>query len=190
MSRLRAIVAAALACAGLALTSSAGAQTGAAPAHTVHAGTRLNFPPSLGGAIYEQGQNQGTTATYMYAANKMQIYVYVFNDDRRIPPGSETPALMAEFASDLDQTAAQLKTAGYGQIERPAVPSTCTYGTITFRCIAYSVSSTGGRLYSKMLMTGYHDYFLKIRIDWAQATGQSQADADKALESFIPALVH
>lgn len=156
----------------------------------MHAGTRLNFPPTLGGAIYEQGQAQGTTATYMYAANKMQIYVSIFDDGRRVPPGSDSPALMTQFTSEVDQAAAQLKAAGYNQLERPAVPSSCSYGSVTFRCLTYSVNSTGGRLFSKLLMTGYHENFLKIRIDWAQVTGRTQEDADKALQSFVSALVH
>ncbi len=39
------------------------------------------------------------------------------------------------------------------------------------------------------MMTGYHDHFLKVRIDWAQSLNQTSADADRALRAFIPALV-
>ncbi|MBS0518239.1 MAG: hypothetical protein JSR90_06075 [Proteobacteria bacterium] len=180
------IVAIAMALAALAVPALA--QPAAAPA--THAGARINFPQTVGGAALEQSQVQGGTATYMYALNKMQIYVFVFDGGRRIPPGSDTPQLMTQFIDEVNQAQSQLKASGYGQFERPTVASACSYGGITFRCIVYSVNSTGGRLFSKLLMTGYHDYFLKIRVDWAQATGQSQADADKALQAFIPALVH
>jgi hypothetical protein len=185
MSRFPAIIAAVVLGAGTAF-----AQSAPAPAPTTHAGTRLNFPPSLGGATYEQGQAQGTMASYMYAANKMQIYVSIFDGGRRVPPGSDSPQLMTQFTSEVDQTTEKLKGAGYKQVERPAVPSSCAYGSVTFRCLAFSVNSSSGRMYSKLLLTGYHEYFLKIRIDWAQAAGQTQEDADKALQSFVSALIH
>lgn len=185
MSRTAAIVAAIVAFAAPAMAQPAG---NAVPA--THAGTRIAFPQTAGGATLEQSQTQGTGATYMYALNKMQIYVYVFDGGRRIPPGSDTPQLMTQFINEVDDAQNQLKAAGYGQFERPAVASSCSYGNVAFRCIVYSVNSTGGRLFSKLLMTGYRDYYLKIRVDWAQATGQSPADADKALQAFIPAIMH
>ncbi len=183
MSRLAALVVALVAFASAAL-----AQPNPAP--TTHPGTTLNFPATLAGATFEQGQSQGTGATYMYTINKMQIYVFIFDGGRRVPPGSDSPLLLTRFSDEVDQAQQQLKTSGYGQFERPAVPSSCTYGSVTFRCIVYSVNSMGGRLFSKLLMTGYRDYFLKIRIDWAQANNQSHVDADKVLQAFVPALVH
>jgi hypothetical protein len=96
---------------------------------------------------------------------------------------------MSRFTAEVNEVEAKLKSAGYTRFERPAVPSSCSYGSIAFRCIVYSVHSTGGRLFSKLLLTGYHDQFLKIRIDWTSSTA-TQADADRALQSFVPALVH
>ncbi|SJZ95770.1 hypothetical protein SAMN02745126_03048 [Enhydrobacter aerosaccus] len=184
MSRFLVIAAALMALAG-----PAAAQPAATAAPATHAGTRLSFPQTVGGAVLEQSQNQGNVATYMYGLNKLQIYVSVFDGGRRIPTGSDSPQLMTQFTDEVNQAQMDLKTAGYIQFERPSVPSSCSYGNLTFRCIVYSVNSTGGRLFSKLLMTGYHDYFLKIRIDWAQTYGHSQADADKALQAFVPALV-
>ena len=47
----------------------------------------------------------------------------------------------------------------------------------------------GGRLFSKMMLTGYHDYFVKIRVDWSQADGRTVGDADTILQAFVPALM-
>ena len=44
------------------------------------------------------------------------------------------------------------------------------------------------RVYSKLLLTGFREHYVKIRIDWGQAL--QQADADAALQAFIPALMH
>ncbi|MBS0221723.1 MAG: hypothetical protein JSR91_13370 [Proteobacteria bacterium] len=175
--------------AAAAFAGSAEAQTAGSPAPTVHPGTKLSFPPSLGGATLEESLNQGGSVAYLYGINKMRIYVRIADLGRHVPPGSDTPALMNQFTTELNDIAAEFKSKGYGQIERPAVPSSCAYGSVTFRCIVYSVSSTGGRLFSKLLMTGYHDYFLKIRIDWASSS-DTQADADRALQSFVSALIH
>jgi hypothetical protein len=162
------------------------------PAPATHPGTRLSFPPTVGGATFEESSQASANgpASYAYTVNKMQIYVYIFDGGRRVPPGSESPALMTQFTTEVDQAEQQIKTAGYTRYQRPAVPSSCTYGTLTFRCIVYSARAPEGRRSSKLLLTGYRDYFLKIRIDWFQASGQTEADADKALRSFISALVH
>jgi len=165
------------------------AQTASNPAPSVHSGTKLSFPPSLGGATLEQSLNEGGSAAYLYSINKMQIFVHVADFGRRVPSGSDSPALMNQFTNELNDAAAKLKAAGFGQIERPAVPSSCAYGSVTFRCIVYSVNSTGGRLFSKLMITGYHDSFVKIRIDWSAANGSTQTDADAALQSFVPALM-
>ena len=54
-----------------------------------------------------------------------------------------------------------------------------------------TVRSTGnGRIYGKLLLTGYHDNFVKIVAEWNQADNSTVADADKALSAFIPALMH
>jgi hypothetical protein len=46
------------------------------------------------------------------------------------------------------------------------------------------------RVYSKLLLTGYQNHFIKVRIDWGQALQQASSDADAALQAFIPALMH
>lgn len=183
MSRLLATAAAILALAGPAFAQTAG---NAAP--STHPGTKLSFPANLGGATLEQSLSEDGSVAYMYGINKMKIYVYI-EGGRRVPPGSDAPIVMNRFAAELSEAETKLKSAGYTRFERPTVPSSCIYGSVAFRCIVYSVRSTGGRLFSKLLLTGYHDYFLKIRIDWVAGTA-TQADADQALQSFVPALIH
>ena len=70
------------------------------------------------------------------------------------------------------------------------MPSVCTYGTVSFRCITYSgVTQANSRVYSKLLLTGFREHFIKIRIDWAQSHQQTAADAEASLQSFVPALM-
>ena len=163
--------------------------TGTAP--TVHPGTKLSFPASLDGATLIRGNNFGADSGYVYGLpNRMQIVVLIKDVGRRMPAGSDNAQLTSQFTAELGQAEQQAKTNGFTKFERPAVPSSCTYGSTTFRCITFNATGGTARAYSKMLMTGYYGMVLVIRADWAQAMQLTQADADKALQAFVPALIH
>ena len=205
MSRLRVVLLAVMAgavgaaVAGMAGASGAAAQTQSS-APSTHAGTKLAFPASIGGAQLERSVNyagpptnrpdQGVT--YFYSTpKKMVIAVHVYDGGRRIPPGSNNPTVVDEFMGELASSEQQIKFGGYTHFERPSVPSTCTYGSVAFRCITYSaVNQSNSRLYTKMMLTGFRDHFVSIRIDWSQARQQTASDADAALQAFVPALLH
>lgn len=156
-------------------------------------GTKLAFPSTVGGAQLERSVNEpGQGHGYYYMTpKKMVIAVHVYDGGRRVPAGSDNPAVVAEFAKELDASEQQSTFAGYVNFERPAVPSTCVYGSVRFRCTSFSAANqSNARLYSKILMTGYRDNFVKIRIEWWPTRQQTAADADAALQAFIPALMH
>jgi hypothetical protein len=165
-----------------------------------HPGTKLAFPATLGGAQLERSVNYAGPPSnrpergisYFYSTpKKMVIGVHVYDGGRRIPPGSNNPTVVDEFMGELASSEQQIKYGGYTHFERPSVPSTCTYGSVTFRCITYSaVNQSNARLYTKMMLTGFRDHFISIRIDWSQAKQQTVTDADAALQAFVPALLH
>jgi hypothetical protein len=167
------------------------------PAPSVHPGTKLSFAPTVGGARLEQSTlypavSGGHEAiySYVYSIGRMQIFIDVFDNGRRAPTGTSSPLLTSQFNASLGDSEQQLKTAGFARFEKQTVASTCTFGSVAFRCIVFSAVSGASRLFSKMMMTGYHDSFVKIAINWSQANGQTVADADKALNEFVPALFH
>jgi hypothetical protein len=190
----------ALALVGLALTCGGVQAQTQSTTPTVDAGTKLNFAATVGGATFERAVNySGPPAnrpelgtSYFYSTpKKLVITVQIYDGGRRVPAGSTSPVITSEFTNELDSVAQQIKGSGYTQFERPPVPSTCTYGSATFRCITYSVlGQANTRFYSKLLLTGYQGYFVKIRVDWSQGHQQTSADAEAALQSFIPALMH
>ncbi|MBV8391786.1 MAG: hypothetical protein JOY81_01255 [Alphaproteobacteria bacterium] len=193
MSRLMSVLAALLAVTGF-LATDASAQNGPpiAPAPATHPGTRINFAPAVGGATLLHGETYaGGIVTYQYmASNKVPISVALSEPEgRRLPQGADSPLLTSQFTADVADAAAQAKINGFTQFERPAVPSACTYGSVTFRCLVVSASGQRGRVFSKIMMTGYNGSYLKIRADWTQASGQTQADADQALQTFVTALL-
>jgi hypothetical protein len=164
-----------------------------APAPATHPGTRLSFPPTVGGAQFQTStiaaQGRNSTYAYFYSLNRMQLSVAIFDGGRRVPAGSENPVVVGQFANEISQVEQQAKFVGQGKVERPSVPSTCSYGGTTYRCIVYSAKDENDRLFSKMLLTGFRDFFVRIRIDWSQKAGQSTADAERALQAFVPALM-
>ena len=194
MSRLLVVFLAALFSAG-----AAAAQT-QSTTPTAHAGTKLAFPATVGGAQFERSVNYAAPpsnrpdqgVTYFYSTpKKMVIAVHVYDGGRRVPPGSGNPTVVDEFMGELSSSELQVRHAGYIHFERPSVPSTCTYGSVSFRCITYSaINQSNTRLYTKMMLTGFRDHFISIRIDWSQARQQTATDADAALQAFVPALLH
>ncbi len=197
MSRIRpALIAAALLTGAIATPAFAQTQSSTP---TTNAGTKLNFPASLGGATFERsinyaappGNNPGQGMAYYYLTPKrLIIHVQVFDLGRRVPAGSDNPAVTGQFNSELASAEQQFKYAGYTAFQKPSVPSTCTYGAVSFRCVTYSgVTQANSRIYSKLLLTGFREHFIKIRIDWAQSHQQTAADADASLQAFIPALM-
>ncbi|ODT18453.1 MAG: hypothetical protein ABS35_23640 [Kaistia sp. SCN 65-12] len=168
-------------------------------APSTHGGTKLAFPATLGGATFDRSvnyaappaNNPGQGIAYYYSTPKrLVISVQVFDLGRRIPAGSENPTVIGQFNNEVTSAEQQFKFAGYTQFQKPSVPSTCTYGAISFRCLTYSGVTQGNqRVFSKLLLTGFRDNFVKIRVDWSQAHQQTSADADAALQAFVPALM-
>ena len=196
MSRIRHALLAAALLTGLAGAASAQTQSSTP---TTNAGTKLNFASNLGGATFERSvnysappaNNPGLGMSYFYSTPKrIAISVQVFDLGRRVPSGSDNPTVIGQFNSELASAEQQFKYAGYTAFQKPSVPSTCTYGAVSFRCVTYSgVTQANSRIYSKLLLTGFRDHFVKIRIDWAQSHQQTATDAETSLQSFIPALM-
>jgi hypothetical protein len=184
--------------AGVFLATTAAAQT-QSTTPTAHAGTKLAFPATLGGATFERVVNYAGPPnnrpdqgfTYYYSTpKKLLIAVHVYDGGRRVPPGSGSPVVVDEFMGDLAASEQQVRYGGYTNFERPSVPSTCTYGGVSFRCTTYSaVNQSNSRMFTKLMLTGFRDHFVSIRVDWSLARQQSAADAEAALQAFVPALM-
>jgi hypothetical protein len=184
--------------AGVLLATAAAAQTQSTSPAT-HAGTKLSFPATLGGAQFERAVNYAAPPnnrpdqgfTYFYSTpKKLVIAVHVYDGGRRVPSGSGNPAIVDEFMGDLTNAELQVRHGGYTNFERPSVPSTCTYGGVSFRCTTYSaVNQANARLYTKLMLTGFRDHFVSIKVDWSLARQQSATDAEVALQAFVPALM-
>jgi hypothetical protein len=159
-----------------------------APTPTVEPNTKLNFAATLGGATLARSGNRPGGTSYQYLApNGMELAVDVYTGRQRVPNGSSHPTIINQFNDELAALAQQAGGTGF---EKPAVPSACTYGPLTFRCIVFSApAGTTGRLFGKMLLIGYREQFVKVVILWSQKSGHTAAEADKVLNAFVPALM-
>ncbi|CAN5922957.1 hypothetical protein BH11PSE3_BH11PSE3_47660 [soil metagenome] len=190
MSRFLAVLAAGLLCSGAAAAQSRVPAPAPAPANSP-AG-KIAFPATVGDARLERTTTQpGQGQTYFYATPKrLLIVAQVFTGNGHVPSGSDNPAVVSQFAFELDEVEQQAKQSGFGQFERPAVASTCRYGSVSFRCSTYSAAIQGNaRLYSKLLLTGFRDSFVKIHVEWVPIRQQTAADAEAALQAFVPAVM-
>ena len=166
-----------------------GAALGQTQAPAVDPGTKLAFGQSVGGATLTR--SFGTTYQYQ-ASNGMEITVDVYDGGRRVPNGSSHPTIINQFNDELAAIQQQAQAVGLTNFEKPAVPSACTYGPYTLRCIVFSAAGNTltGRIYGKFLLIGYREHFVKIIIRWTQSGGQNAGEADKVLNAFVPALLH
>lgn len=170
------------------LATEAALAQGQTQAPAVDPGTRISFAPSVGGVTL--ARSSGSTYQYL-APNGMDITVDVYDAGRRVPNGSSHPTIINQFNDELATISQQASDAGMKGFEKPAVPSACTYGQYTLRCIVFSAQggSATGRIYGKFLLIGYREHFVKIIVHWSQTSGQTNADADKILTAFVPALL-
>jgi len=85
---------------------------------TTNAGTRLNFPASLGGATFERSvnyaappaNNPGQGMSYTYSTPKrLTINVQVYDLGRRVPAGSDNPTVTSQFNAELSEFALALR---------------------------------------------------------------------------------
>lgn len=182
--------------AGLAFATAAQAQvTGQAP--PTHPGSKIAPPVSAGGATFDIAAvgpplrgGRESVYTYQYSTpGKMQMTISIFETGRRVASGSDTPAVLEQFTTEVANTERGIKENGFTNFARPPVPSACPYGAVTFRCTTFSASSGSGRFSGKLLLTGYRDYFVRIRVDWLESAGRTVSDADRLLQGFVPALL-
>ena len=168
------------------------ASTALAQAPPVESGTKLAFPATLGGAALSRSISGANGSTYQYLApGGMELTVDVYGGNRRVPNGSSHPVIINEFNDQLGVISQQATAAGLRGFEKPAVPSACTYGPYTFRCIVFSTqgSTLTGRVFGKFLLIGYREHFVKIIARWTLTSGQTATDADKVLTPFVSALL-
>ena len=66
-------------------------------------------------------------------------------------------------------------------------PEGCAYGAVVFRCASLAAISSDGTqpIYTRLLLTGYRNYFLKLRVDWRQNSPDDTTEVERMLQTFV-----
>ncbi|MGE0420773.1 MAG: hypothetical protein AB7O88_00835 [Reyranellaceae bacterium] len=191
---------AALVAAAPALALDPPAPSGDMSAPATHKPTGLTFPPSIAGVSLRRSIDYGRSAGnpglgygYTYALpGRLVITAYVYDLGRRVPVGHQSPLLTAAFDESLQSIHLVAQRSGkYRDLRVVQAPSACPYGAVVFRCATLSATSADGTLplYTKLLLTGYRDHFLKLRVDWRQDSPGDTAEVERVVQTFVGAIL-
>lgn len=164
------------------------------PAPERHLETGLTFPATLGPARkvssndYGKSNNKPQLGFYWgYQTAQLTTSFYVYNFGiTSIATGAGNNAVLQQFQQAQSDIDAGAKAGRYEQLQVSKTPGNCTFGTLTFRCVTYSaIRPTDKRpVFTRLLVAGYRNYFLKIRQDWPQDTPAAGRDVDAVVLSL------
>ena len=79
----------------------------------------------------------------------------------------------------------------YRDLRLVQTPTACPYGAVVFRCATLSAISADGTqpLYTRLLLTGYRGYFLKLRVDWRQGSPGDAGEVERVVQTFVGAIL-
>ena len=156
-----------------------------------HAATRITMPAKLGGATLVKSVDYGKTygdagLGYSWGYSKpgalfATVYIYRLKNPS-IPAGTQSPLVQSQFQEASNDIVASKK---YDQLVPIKGPTDCVYGTLVIRCAMQSALNHADQQHVKLglMLTGFRDHFLKVRIDWYPT-----AQADAATDQFMQAL--
>lgn len=169
------------------------------PAPDRHAATGLTFPPQIAGATKYGSTDYGKTAGkpelgygWNYRIGDQLIAtVYVYDlSIRSIPDGPSSPVVQQQFQTSLQEIYQLAKYNRYEDIKTAKGPTDCTFGSIVFRCITLSALRSVDKkpIYSALMLTGYRNNFLKLRLDWLEGSATSQSMVDSFTQTLVGAM--
>lgn len=169
------------------------------PAPDRHPATGLTFPPQIAGASKYGSTDYGKTAGkpelgygWNYRIGDQLIAtVYVYDlSIRSIPDGPSSPVVQQQFQTSLQEIYQLAKYNRYEDIKTAKGPTDCTFGSIVFRCITLSALRSVDKkpIYSALMLTGYRNNFLKLRLDWLEGSATSQSMVDSFTQTLVGAM--
>ena len=169
------------------------------PAPDRHAATGLNFPAQIAGATKYGSTDFAKTAGkpelgygWNYRIGDQLIAtVYVYDlSIRSIPDGPSSPVVQQQFQTSLQEIYQLAKYNRYEDIKTAKGPTDCTIGRVVFRCITLSAVRSIDKkpVYSALMLTGYRNSFLKLRLDWPEGSATSQSMVESFTQTLIGAM--
>ena len=176
------------------LALAAVAQSTRAPAPERNVETGLVFPATLGPARKVGSTDYAATTgkpalgyAWNYETQALTTTFFIYNFGiASIPSGATSSVVQQQFQQATSDIETGARAGRYEQLKPSQAPANCTVGTMVFRCVTFSaIRPTDKRpVFTRLLVTGYRNYFLKIRQDWPQDLPAAARDVDAVVQSL------
>jgi hypothetical protein len=176
------------------LTLTAAAQPARPPAPERNVETGLAFPGTIGPArkvgSTDYGQSNGAPElgyAWNYETQAITTTFYIYNFGiAEISSGARGSVVLTQFQQAIADIEIGAKAGRYEQLKPSQGPGNCTVGTMVFRCITFSavLPSDKRPVFTRLFVTGYRNYFLKIRQDWPQNSPAAAREVDAVIQAF------
>lgn len=185
-----------IAAAGMAvlLALAAVAQPARVPAPERNAETGLAFPDMIGPARkvgstdYSQSNGApelGWAWNYETRAITTTFYIYNFGI-AQIPSGARGSVVLTQFKQAIADIEVAAKAGRYEELTPSQGPGDCTVGALVFRCITFTAVNPRDKrpVFTRLFVTGYRNYVLKIRQDWPQNAPAAAREVEAVIQAF------
>jgi hypothetical protein len=170
------------------------AQPAAVPAPERNGETGLAFPDVIGPARKvgsvdysrtKASPELGYAWNYETQAITTTFYVYNFGI-ASIPSGATGSAVLTQFQQAIADIEIGAKAGRYEELKPSQGPGNCTVGAMVFRCITFTAVLLRDKrpVFTRLFVTGYRNYFLKIRQDWPQNAPAAAREVDAVIQAF------
>lgn len=176
------------------LALAATAQPARVPAPERNAETGLAFPDTIGPArkvgSVDYGQSNGAPElgyawNYETPAITTTFYIYNFGI-AEIPSGARGSVVLTQFQQAIADIEIGARAGRYEQLKPSQGPGDCTVGMMVFRCITFTAVLPGDMrpVFTRLFVTGYRNYVLKIRQDWPQNAPAAAREVEAVIQTF------
>jgi hypothetical protein len=161
-----------------------------------HPGTKVTFPAQIGGASQTRSTDFGKSLNrpdlgqaWHYAVQdtlSASVYLYML-DQSSVPSGPNSPAVLEEFQNSMNDMKQSSK---YEKVVLDA-PRDCVVAPITFRCVTGTAVLASDREQDmvQLLVTGFRNHFLKVRLDWFRGSPPNDGAAERFVQSLVSAVL-
>ena len=113
------------------------------------------------------------------------FYIYNFGI-AQIPSGARGSVVLTQFQQAIADIEIGARTGRYEQLTPSQGPGNCTVGTMVFRCITFTavLPKDQRAVFTRLFVTGYRNYVLKIRQDWPQDSPAAAREVDTVIQTF------
>jgi hypothetical protein len=186
-----------IAVAGLAvlLALAAAAQPAPVPAPERNAETGLAFPDMIGPArqvgSIDYSRSKGMPElgwAWNYETHAITTTFYIYNAGiASIPSGATGSAVLTQFQQATADIEIGARAGRYEQLQLSQGPGNCPVGAMVLRCITFTAVLPGDKrpVFTRLFVTGYRNYFLKIRQDWPQDSPAASREVDAVVQAFV-----